>query len=413
MWGKIAILLMCLVSNGEAFAAGLLDDYLQARRADPVFAIGLSEYEALRLQARIAGTAYYPEMKLSASQLESEATTRQTVTISQPILSMDRWLTLQESDPRNELAGASLIRSQYELVQRLFKVVCSYADAREKRNINLTNIEALEAQVDSAKRAYKLGLGTVTDVLDTEVRLAQAKSQALSLAAAYEAAERQYAAMMGEKPRTGRYMLAKQPHSLTLPDLEALLARANRLNPSIRASEQNTQIGDIARKRAWAGYFPTVVVAMQHSAYNGVSQSSNGIMLRMDAPIQAGTLLKSQSAAIEAQKLRDQERDTKQKVVLEVERLYALVEAARSEVSIRQGAIKAAEKSVEANEKSFRGGVRTKIDVLNALQAKFQAEGDYVTAMLQLGDYLLNLQIACAIDIDQLLQLVDKQIFES
>jgi protease secretion system outer membrane protein len=116
-------------------------------------------------------------------------------------------------------------------------------------------------------------------------------------------------------------------------------------------------------------------------------------------------------AAANAAKLQDQMRDTEVHTRLEVQRLWALVDAGRAEVAIRLDAIKSAELSVEANEKSFRGGVRSKIDVLNSIQTSFQVQQDYVTSVLTLADNYLNLLLQAAVPANEAIASVQTILF--
>lgn len=402
--------LICAVQLAPA-QAGLLDDYRTARTNDAAFAAALGDYQSGQMQARIAGAAYYPEAKFSQTQLASEDSDRQTLTITQPILSADRWLSLQEVEPRKALAEAALVKSQYELAQRLFKVVTTLAEAREKLVLSRANIEALQVQAESARKLHELGMGTITDLYDAQVRLAQARAQTMSLQSVQQAAERQYEAIVGQKARADGYALVKQPGGLKLPPLDELLDQARRISPIIRSSELASEVGEISSKRAKAVFLPTVVASMQNSKRGSTNTNSSGITVRMDIPIDTGSVLKSASAAIELQKLKDKERDARLQVELEVRKLYSEVQSSLVELAIRVDAIQAAQQSFNANEQSFKGGVRSKIDVLNALQVMHQTQVDYVTALMQLGDRLLNLQVQSAVDIEQALQQVQAQLF--
>jgi protease secretion system outer membrane protein len=64
-----------------------------------------------------------------------------------------------------------------------------------------------------------------------------------------------------------------------------------------------------------------------------------------------------------------------------------------SEVAMQQSAVEAAELSVEANEKSFKGGVRSMQDVLTSIEVLYTVKADRVRSMLALADGLLNLRM--------------------
>lgn len=406
----VAFLLMACCSF--ATAQGLLQDFQRAQDFDPVFAASRVENQANQLQAKIAGMAYYPEARISSSQLDNENSSRTTLSVSQPILSYDRWLSLKESDPRMALAGAKLEQSQYDLAQRLFKAVSTLVEAREKLALNANSLKALETEVLSARRAFELGMGTITDVRDTEVRLAQTKSQSFTLKVAVSAAEREYFAVVGQPPQSMVYALKTQPHALKLPPLNEFMARAEQRSPAIRSSALSLSLAEIGIKRARAALFPSVMAVAQRSQRSGSPATSNsGITLRMEIPLQAGTFYKGSSAELELKKTEELARNALQQVRLDVERFYNQVEAVQSELLARAESIKASELSLNANEQSFVGGVRTKLDVLNAMQALLQSRSDYATAQLRLGEAWLALLIVSAADTDVALTQVHEMIF--
>jgi protease secretion system outer membrane protein len=131
----------------------------------------------------------------------------------------------------------------------------------------------------------------------------------------------------------------------------------------------------------------------------------------MDIPLQAGSFFKGAAADLDLNKAQELERNTRQQIRLDVERFYNQLEAVQSELSVRAEAIKASELSLDANEQSFKGGVRTKIDVLNALQALFQSRADYASAQLRLGETYLALLTASATDADAALTQIHDLIF--
>lgn len=405
-------LLAGLAVSQSTRANNLFEDYLSARKYDATFAASFADYETGLIQARLAGTAYFPEAKFSRSQLPNESGDRQTFTINQPIINADRWLSLQEAEPRRTLADVGLQKNQFELAQRLFGVVSALSASREKLLLNQTNIDALQAQTDSAQRAYQLGMGTVTDVYDAQVRLAQARSQNLTLRSTLQAASRQYETIVGSLPKPDSYTLASRMAELKLPALATFMEQARSVNPSVRASEINTLVGEITRKRAKAIFFPSLNASVQRSQLGSNTVTSSGVALRLDIPLDISSYSRIETAEIALQKLKDTERAVKQQVELDIQRLHSDVQASLSEITIRLEAIKAAELSVDANEKSLKGGVRSMIDVLNALQALHQTKNDYITALLQLGERLLSLQITAAVDINLALKQVQTQLFK-
>lgn len=393
-------------------AQSLLRDFEKARNFDPMFAAARIENQAGELDAKIARMAFYPNARVSVSQLDNENSDRTTLSVTQPILSYEKWLTLKEADPKLALAGAKLEQSQYDLAQRLFKVVSTLVETKEKISLNIKSLNALETQALSAQRAFELGMGIITDVRDTEVRLAQVRSQSFVLQAAYAAAERQYVALVGHAPSGAAYTLKTKLRAFNLPPLEDFMLRAEQRSPALRSNAVNITLAEISKQKIRAALMPSVNAFVQRSQIGGIPAVNNsGIALRMDVPIQAGSFFKGAAADLELNKAQENERNTRQQIRLDVERFYNQLKAIESELSVRAEAIKASELSLDANEQSFKGGVRTKLDVLNALQALFQSRAEYASAQLRLGETYLSLLTVSATDADAALTQINDIIF--
>jgi outer membrane protein TolC len=400
----------CTVAN-LASAADLLADFVQAQRSDLTFLAATSDSETGRVMAKMSSWAFFPEARLSVTQMDNEDGMRRTASIAQPLFSLDRWLAMKESEPRLDIAAAGFERSQQELALRLFKAVSSFVEAREKLRLNESSIQTLKIQADSARKSYELGVGTVTDLRDTEVRLASMKSQYYALKANLDSSSKQYKSIVGKGLQGNEYGLSNGTIPLKIESIEYFVDRASTLSPNVRISAANAVLADIAADRSKAIYLPSVFAQAQVSDYRGRRVRSQGVIAKMEVPIQTGSYFTATAKEIEVKKQRDLEKDARSKAGLEAERLFALVESMRLELDARREAIQSAALSVEANEKSFAGGVRTKIDVLNALQAQYQAESDYVSALLRYGEGILSLHLNSAVGVDAALQSVQSQVF--
>jgi protease secretion system outer membrane protein len=402
--------IFCLPAT-PGLAADLLNDYARAQSYDPIYRAALADNEADLIQARIAGMAYYPQGRLSSSQLDNESSTRTTFALSQPVINYDAWLSLKEEEPRAASAMAKLQQAQRELVLRLYASISAVAGAREKLELNRATVRALELQERAARRALELGQGTITDVLDAAARLAQNRATTFTLQATLDAAEFQYLAVVGERPAPGTYMITPNPAIAPLSPLKQFMDRAVVRNPQLQMSKLAVTMAEIGVQRARAALYPSVSSVFQHSITSNNSLTSQGLALRMDLPLGAPTYFRGSTADIAARRAREVERDATQKVGLDVEQFYGMAEAVRMELEARKEAVKAARLSVQANEQSFRGGVRTLIDVLNAIQTEFQVKSDYASAILNFGLNLLSLHLASADDMDVALNRVQAILF--
>lgn len=397
-----------------ALARNLGDDFEAALRYEPNYANAQTQTRNMRIDANIASTAYFPRAGLSLSQDAYDNSTRRTARIVQPLVSADRWLTTREAKPREAIADHLSAQARINLAARMFSAVRELVLSRESLTLTQSTLKALQAQSDSAQLAYKVGQGTITDVLDTQVRVAQTRSQILRLQADYDSNRRTYASVTGYMPADGAYPLS--PRTLTRlapPALQDAIDQALKGNPQLQAERQATQLSAITARRSRAQFMPSLNATWQRSqTANRDASTINGVVLSLDVPIQYSIAYAFEAADNTLLAQQQKERATTDTLLLDVQRLHAQALAGQQEVEISRDAIEAANQSVAANERSFAGGVRTKIDVLNALQAQLQARQNHLSAQLTLAYTLFNLRLLAAQDIAPLLAELQQELFE-
>lgn len=402
-----------LVLSAPALAGNLVDDFHAAVRHEPNFAAAQMQSQNLRVDARIAATAYLPRAGVTLSQDAFDNATRRTVRLVQPLFSADRWLNLKESTPREAIAEHLESLARYNLASRVFTAVRDYTAAREKLTLYEANLSALLLRQESARLAHQLGQGTVTDVLDTQVRAAQARAQIQRARADLDTARRHYTNVTGRPPAEGAYPLSpRHMNPQPLPPIDALIAEVLQAHPGMQAERRATEISAITARRARARFLPSVNATWQRSeSPTRPTTTINGVVLSLDVPLQYGTQFAFETADNNLVAQQQKERATEADLTLETQRMHALAQAAQQEVLISREAIEAAELGLAANEQSFEGGVRTKIDVLNALQALLTAKEAHLSAQLVLAESLLGLQLLAASDIPTTLQRIQQQFF--
>lgn len=400
----------CLWAIGLTAQGGeLIHSYQLARSNDPGFQAAIAERKANLIQSQVARAALFPELRASMQQIETETTPRRTYQLTQPLLAADRIATFLEGTPREGIAEYTYQQREGELLQRYYRAVSELVRIRESIALNTAKMDAFSQQVVSAKRSFELGAGTVTDLRDAEVRLAQAKSNDLQLKARQAAAERQFSMIVGELPPPEAFHLKPEMGPIPLLAVDDYLESAGSGNPQLVVARQNQRIAELGELRAKMAYLPSVSAVATQTEISG--RQNNYVGVALTYPLQAGSVLQVRSAAANAEKAKEQARDSEEKVRLEVQRLHDLVKAASAEIDMRLAAVNAATLSVEANEKSFRGGVRSKVDVLNSIQTLFQTKEEYVNAVVQLGENYLNLQLQAAIPALDALRQVESALF--
>jgi protease secretion system outer membrane protein len=189
------------------------------------------------------------------------------------------------------------------------------------------------------------------------------------------------------------------------------MMQASANNPGLIVARQNERIAEIGVTRAKGAWLPTVAASATRTKTSVASNSYVGVALAF--PLSAGSYYQVSGAVASATRAAESARDVEQKTKLEVQRLRDLVEAGRYETEIRMESIRSAELSVEANEKSFSGGIRTRLDILNSIQTLYQTKEEYLNATVTLAENLLGLYLQMAMPIPDALKQVQSVLFTS
>lgn len=374
-------------------ALDLPADFQKAMQHDPVYRAALAEKQANLTLAEQARWSYLPEANINTQRLQNDVAGRRTVTITQPLFSAEKLALVQMQDPRAAYAEASLMAKQADLAQRLFKAAASIISAVENQRLNQARMVALTQQTERARRLYAMGQGTITDQRDLEVKLAQARAQHLLMTAQVESATNQYAAIAGERPRMADFALAQRHEALNLRPLDDFLSQSMQQHPSIKAARMSEKMAELEVTRAKGALLPTVAAAYINSSSGPLTNVSTGLVLNM--PLQAGSVMAHESAQHNHLKAIENRRETEEKIRVDLEKAWNQVNSGAEILKAQYDAIEAAKLSVEANTRSFQGGIRSSIDVVNAIQTVYQVTSEYTTMVLgQAESYLALLTSA-------------------
>lgn len=386
---------LVLAQNGPM---SLQSAFERARQVDPLYLAGKAEFEGDSLTAKSSTWAFFPQAKISSGQVDTDGGGRRdSFTITQPLLSADRMATFKEKAPRTRLAEAKLALREIDLAKRLYASFTEMAQAREGLIQNKAHLSALELQVTSTKRLLSLSQGTTTDVRDAEVKLLQARGEDLSLRGQLQSAERRFVSIVGAAPNSAaievspakakRIAAAANKLSQQLADPVGMASK----HPTVAQALAETELAELDASRARSAWMPELNLVHTQTRLNGSSDGFTG--LNFSLPLSATNYATLQSAGAKAAMSVQESADATREIVLEIEQLKTSIEFGANQVAMQQSAVEAAELSVEANEKSFKGGVRSSTDVLNSIEVLYTVKGDLIKSLLKLSEDLLKLSL--------------------
>lgn len=366
----------------------LVDAYLKARRNDPEFRSAIAEYKGNIIDSRVAGTAYYPQMSVSSSQIANESgDQRYTAAVIQPILSVDRYATLQEEEPREAIAKTTFKKRETELAIRLFELFARVALAYDRLLQNEARISSLKQQYEAGKRIFELGQGTVTDMTDAKVKMLQAESDNIKLQNLLYVAKEEYSSIIGEMP----VMISIRDIPPGNIDTEGPAEHWIETSNDVLIAGLNKRLGELGVTRAKSAWVPELSASYTYTNLGGESDTFLGFSLNM--PIRADNYYGVQSARSELEMLQEKSLNTHREVRLEIQNLQLAVKSGIIQLRTLKEAVTAADLSVKSNEQSYKGGVRNLLDVLTSIDILYTIKGDYAVVALELGKSLLRLRM--------------------
>lgn len=397
------------VAGTEAPQTDLVEAWRSGREYDPTFRSAAAERQVNLATANQALTMYLPSASYQMTSVATENTTRQIVTVTQPIFSVDRYASVRERGPRKRFAEATFGVADQNLATRLLTEVTNYLKAVESSKLNNAKIDALQKQADRSQKLYKNGLGTITDARDIQVRYEQAQANAILLVSEEKAAASRVQAITGKKVRPGDFAFPDRLGVIHLDGLQGYIERQLIENPSIIVARQNERIGRFEALKAKGSLLPTIGMSATYTTSRGTSDQYVG--LSVQAPLAPGGIFQVRAANATARRATEQRRQAEEQARVDLERLYELVQGGQQALMISEKAISSAELSVEANTKSYEGGVKTNVDVVNAIETVYQVKNDYVVAAAQLAVNLLNLLLLSGDDTADALDVTQRFLF--
>ncbi len=185
-----SILFLFSNSNAETFNAALKKAYdtnpeLNAERES----LNISEQEL-----KVSRSFYFPTVTLEGAKSQEDTDkltnrngsnasitdvdpTTQSITITQTLVDFGRGAELAKSKIGIEIAKAKLFKKEQDI---LFKAIDAYTgliSAKEKYEINISNVNLLDRQVETDRIRLEKGRVTLSDVAQSESSLAEAQAK--------------------------------------------------------------------------------------------------------------------------------------------------------------------------------------------------------------------------------------------
>ncbi len=437
----ISILLLAaifLLPAGQLHALSLLEAYESALENDPIYRSAVHENEAGE-QAKAVGLAgLLPNLSITHAQSKNTGTQKfagagttplnfdskvSTLSLRQPLLNMEAVAGYKQGVADSNSSRARFTGHSQQLIVRLVEAYVAVLLAQDNVYLVEAQSETLKERKQVNEQMLAQGEGTVTDVLETQSQYALVQARVIEAYDEQAGAQMELAAIVGREI-THLQSLSKATKIRVLPisDYDSLQELALNRNAEL-VMQRHTVISskeEINMRRA--GHAPRVELVASLSrnksasfvtANRDVNLASIGV--EVNIPIYAGgrvNAVTSQAVANHARAESDLNAITNG-VLLELRRQYNLLLSSIKRIESLELAVASADLLVKATEKSILGGVRINLDLLDAQQQLFLAQGELSLARYNYLLAYLRLKLASGtLILEDLQNIADNFVYD-
>lgn len=425
---SIATGLLVMAAAAPVQANDLWTVYQHALDNDPLIREAEASRNAQREQRPQARAGLLPALNFAGSRADSSADGTQiallpddtiglvdfssdtdettlTLRLDQPIFRWDRWVALRQANASVARAEINYEAARQDLIVRVAERYFDLLAAQDNLAFAGANKEAIERQLDQARRRFEVGLIAITDVQEAQAGFDTAVADEIAARRRVASAREALREITGEYYRELAGPKAELPLVVPEPrDEDAWVERAIADNLALNAQRLTTEISRDEVRRQRAGHLPTVDFeavrgSRDRSGTNPFDTSDTdfrALTLRVNVPLFAGgaTSSRSRQAAHEheaAKQALEREARFAERIARDA---YLGLESDISRVQALRQASQSNETALQAVEAGFEVGTRTAVDVLNARSAAFRARNDLAQSRYEYLQNILRLKQA-------------------
>jgi TolC family type I secretion outer membrane protein len=265
--------------------------------------------------------------------------------------------------------------------------------ARNMVQLNQESVERLEAHLKNVQLQYEVGTVAKTDVLRSEVELADAQQNLIKAENSYDLAVATLNNVIGMPLDTEIQVKDELQYAKYQINLEDSIQYALEKRPDMVQATTGVDIAQKGITVAKAGTRPSVALSgyqdWNDSDFPGNDNNNWGVTLTASMNVFDSGLTHGKVKQAEAglDKAQEQARQKKDAVQLDVRTAYLNMKEAEKRIETSNVAVAKAEEDYKIAQVRYTAGVGTNLDVMDAQVALTQAKTNYVQALY---DYNTN-----------------------
>ena len=320
------------------------------------------------------------------------------VSVRQSLLNLSNFAAYKQAKAMVAKSDLDLQKEDAALIVRITEAYCNTLYAEDNQEFSQAHIKATREQLQQAKKRFENGLGTITEVKESQANHDMAIAEGLDISSNVAYTRGELEELIGVYPEQ---LCRLAPEKMTLQPLapasvDTWIDMALSANPSLTAAKEEIRIAEHDVQKQRAGRYPTIelVAGRNYSESEnnysiGSTYDTYSIGLQLSVPIYSGGYVSAAVRQAQARLLKAGELRSSQErgVVSDVRKYFNSTTTGIAQINAYDQAMKSQEIALTGTRKGFDAGLRSNVDVLDAEQKLLASRRNLAKSRYQ---YILN-----------------------
>lgn len=313
--------------------------------------------------------------------------------------------TVEKAKISYKVSDLSVAKAYQQVKQDATTGYYSVLQARNLVKVAQESVDMLAAHLKNVQAQYEVGTVAKSDVLRSEVELANAQQNLIKAQNTYELAVSSLNNVMGLSLDTELAIKEDLKYEKYSQSLKDSIGYAMVHRPEVIQADANIDAAQKDIQVAKSGYRPSLTFQgaqdWNKDKFPGDDNSnwSLSLIASWTAFDSGVTDAKVKQADAATEKAKQQAKQTRDSVQLEVRQNYLSMQEAEKRIDTSQVAVEKAEEDFKIAQVRYSAGVGTNIDVIDAQVALTQAKTNYIQAMYDYNTSRAKLDKAMGIEV--------------
>ena len=390
----------------EAQSLSLLQAFQKAQQYDATLRAAVADNKAQKEEINKSFAAFLPQVRVgmyegrgvtdsevpgafgTTSKRHSSYDSRNySVSLRQSIFNKANFAEYKQAKADVAKSNAMLDSAQFNMATRVTGAYLDLLLSEENVRYSKAQKSSTQSQLEQAKKRYKAGFGTITEVSEANANLESVVAQELEWANGVEYAKRTLENVTGVYADA---LLSLDPSKLqlTVPqpsNVESWITTAMEKNADIIAAHNEYLVVTQEVEKNNSGHYPTLdlVAARTHTESDnnytiGSQYDTDSIGLQLNVPLYTGGYVSStvRQAVARVEQASEKLSEKQRTVSTDVRKYFNEIINGIARIEAQSQSVASYETALVGTQKGYESGLRSNVDVLTAQEKLYSAKRD-------------------------------------